>query len=178
MCMQCSTPECILWLFLLVNQIWSKTMPSTDEQDRGSDDSGRVRESVWTAKNRREVQVSVPQFISTTIWTFVMDSTAFSFGPWPGTHTFRSLFKVAIRLMAVPESSAPVEHVFSHRSQLSNKVLYQIKFLQMQHIVSRQARSLPACHCVILLLICVIHCSSGKGKIGLQSLWNLNANFW
>ena len=51
-------------------------------------------------------------------------------------HTLPSLFKVAVRVMAVPASSAPVERVFSHggvimrphRSQLSDKVLSNLIF--------------------------------------------------
>lgn len=51
-------------------------------------------------------------------------------------HTLPSLFKVAVRVMAIPASSAPVERVFSHggvimrphRSQLSDKVLSNLIF--------------------------------------------------
>ena len=51
-------------------------------------------------------------------------------------HTLPSLFKMAVRVLAVPASSAPVERVFSHggvimrphRSQLSDKVLSSLIF--------------------------------------------------
>ncbi|KAJ4939239.1 hypothetical protein JOQ06_028695 [Pogonophryne albipinna] len=106
------------------------TTPTTDEQDQMAEpDSQPGLFSAYRKKQKKDSSSS-PQIQLNHYLDICDGQSCLQF--WAmNRHTLPSLFKVAVKVMAVPASSAPVERVFSHggvimrphRSQLSDKVL-------------------------------------------------------
>jgi len=113
------------------------TTPTTDEQDQMTMAEPDSQPGLFSAyrKKQKKDSSSSPQIQLNHYLDICDGQSCLQF--WAmNRHTLPSLFKVAVKVMAVPASSAPVERVFSHggvimrphRSQLSDKVLTNLIF--------------------------------------------------
>lgn len=108
--------------------------PTTDEEEDQLAESESGLFSAYRKRQKRAVSSS-PQIQLNHYLDICDGQSCLQF--WAmNRQTLPSLFKVAVRVLAVPASSAPVERVFSHggvimrphRSQLSDKVLSNLIF--------------------------------------------------